>query len=75
MVSSGVRSVIIVTSPFHTGRVKLVYRRVLAGHLVRLRVRGSRAEAYRPETWWRSRGTLKDGLNEWQKQLFYRLWY
>ncbi len=75
IVNSGVRSVIIVTSPYHTSRVKLVYRRVLAGHPVQLRVHGSPIEAYRPETWWRSRSTLKDGLIEWQKQVFYRLWY
>jgi uncharacterized SAM-binding protein YcdF (DUF218 family) len=71
----GFESLIIVTSAFHTGRAKFVYQRVLDGRGIAFRVRATRADLYRPESWWQSRATLRNGLIELQKQLFYRLWY
>lgn len=69
------RSLIIVTSAYHTGRARLTYRRVIAKRDLTVRTRAARVGTYRADAWWHSRVDLRDGLIEWQKQVFYRLWY
>lgn len=69
------RSIIVVTSPFHTARARFIFGRVLGGSDVQIRYRGSSADPFTAETWWQNRGMLREGLIEWQKTVFYRLRY
>ena len=72
----GIRSLIVVTSAFHTSRAKYTYLRAFEGRDVVLRVRAARAgDVFRPDDWWESRVELTTGVIEWQKQLLYRLIY
>jgi len=66
-------SLVVVTSAFHTGRVKMVYGRLLRERSIDVAVRKARAEAYAPDNWWHSRVGLRDGLIEWQKLWLYRI--
>jgi uncharacterized SAM-binding protein YcdF (DUF218 family) len=72
----GIRSLIVVSSAFHTARVKRTYRRVFDRRGVQVRVRAARTgDVFRPDTWWHSRIGLTTGLIEWQKRLVYQLAY
>ena len=66
-------SVLIVTSPFHTARSRLTFRRVLGDATIDVRVYPSTLARFRAESWWRSRDTLRDGIFETQKLLYYYL--
>ena len=69
------RSLIVVTSTFHTARARHVFRQVFADRPVTLRFAPASKSDFQPDTWWRQRNTLRDGLFELQKTLFYRLRY
>jgi uncharacterized SAM-binding protein YcdF (DUF218 family) len=69
------RSVILVTSGYHTARARWVFQRAFAEIGVTLRVRPDSLEPFDPNIWWRDRNMLRNGLFEWQKLIFYRLWY
>ena len=70
----GLDRVILVTSGYHTARARWVFERALDEH-VSLRVRPDSLEPFDPQLWWRDRNMLRNGLFEWQKLIFYRLWY
>jgi uncharacterized SAM-binding protein YcdF (DUF218 family) len=69
------RSLIVVTSTFHTARARHVFRQVFGDRRVTLRFAPASKSDFQPGTWWRQRNTLRDGLFELQKTLFYRLRY
>jgi len=69
------RRVILVTSGYHTARARWVFARALADTGATLLVRGDTVEPFDPDLWWRDRNMLRNGLFEWQKLIFYRLWY
>lgn len=72
----GATSLLIVTSSFHTARTRYVFRAVFDEDTgVTLRFVPASASDFDPETWWTRRNTLREGLIEWQKLIFYRLWY
>ena len=71
--SQPLTSLIVVTSAFHTGRARLAFLREFGGSGVTLMFRPASADEFRPDTWWKSRVTLRNGLIEWQKQVLYRL--
>ena len=64
---------IVVTSPEHTARSRLTFMRALETLPIRIIVRPSSSGRFRSDMWWRSRDTLRDGMLEWQKLLYYRL--
>ena len=68
-----IRRVIVVTSPLHTGRSRLTFIRAVENLPIEVLVRPSSRNAFRSDTWWRSRDTFRDGLIEWQKLVYYRL--
>ena len=68
-----IRRVIVVTSPPHTTRSGYTFRRATGNLGIEVLMRPSSGHPFRPETWWRNRGTLRDGLSEWQKLVYYRL--
>ena len=67
------RRVIVVTSPPHTARSRLTFMRATENLGVEILVHGSSRHPFRRDTWWQARGTLREGLLEWQKLVYYRL--
>ena len=67
--------VIVVTDAFHTGRTRLVFGRALAPTGVALSVHATDIGAFDPERWWSDRFTLRDGIFEFQKLMYYRVMY
>ena len=68
-----IRSVMVVTSPSHTGRSRLTFRHILRDRPIKVLVRPSTIETFQPEQWWRTRSNLRDGILEWQKLVYYQL--
>jgi uncharacterized SAM-binding protein YcdF (DUF218 family) len=68
-----IRSVMIVTSPYHTYRSQVTFQRALERLDVRVLVRPSRLGRFRADRWWQSRDTLRDGVLELQRLIYYRL--
>jgi uncharacterized SAM-binding protein YcdF (DUF218 family) len=68
-----IRRAIVVTSPLHTGRSRRTFIRAVEKLPIEVLVRPSSRNTFRSDTWWRSRDTLRDGLIEWQKLVYYRL--
>ena len=69
----GWRSIIVVTSKYHTRRAGLAFRRAFDGTNVRIAMRASRYDASDPARWWRARGDFRFVISEWQKLAGYRL--
>jgi uncharacterized SAM-binding protein YcdF (DUF218 family) len=68
----GVRRLVVVTSPTHTRRARLILAQSL-GRGVELSVRPAPAAAFPADHWWRRRRTFKDVLIEYQKLVVYWL--
>lgn len=69
------RSLIVVTSRFHSARSRYTFENALQGTPITLRVHPATIDDFRPDDWWRHRPTLREGIFEWQKLIVYRLWY
>jgi len=69
---SRVRSLIVVTSPSHTRRARLILHRLL-GPGIAFAVHPARADFFPVRHWWRSRRTSKRVLTEYQKLVNYWL--
>lgn len=76
-VAQGVRSIIVVTSPYHTRRALWILRRVFDGSGVDVRVVAATPDAAtpRPATWWFGRRGWHDVAGEYAKFLFYAVRY
>jgi uncharacterized SAM-binding protein YcdF (DUF218 family) len=72
---SQARSLTVVTSSFHTARARYVFQQVFAGTGVSIRMAPARRSDFQPGSWWTRRNTLRDGIFELQRTLFYRLRY
>jgi uncharacterized SAM-binding protein YcdF (DUF218 family) len=70
---AGIRSAIVVSSMFHTGRARLILARTFRDTNIVLRFRGASSDAFTPETWWQNRVSLRNGVIEYQKQIYQRL--
>lgn len=66
-----VRSVMVVTSPLHTARARLTFRHALEDLGIEVVVRPSTLDDFRADSWWQTRGNLRNGVVEWQKLLYY----
>ena len=73
--TDGVERIIIVTTAYHTSRVRLVYDRVFGDGAVEVLVRPSTASGFDPATWWHTRSDRRTGLFELEKYAYYRLMY
>jgi uncharacterized SAM-binding protein YcdF (DUF218 family) len=71
--SRPIRRAIVVTSPPHTYRSRLTFIRAVENLDVEILVHPSSRHPFRGDSWWRTRRTLRDGLIEWQKVIYYRL--
>jgi len=69
----GWRTVIVVTSKYHTRRAGFAIRRALEGTGVEIVVRASRYDAADPARWWRQRNDIRVLMSEWPKLIAYRL--
>ena len=67
----GYQSIIIVTSPFHSRRAWVTYRKVFEDMDTQIRMRCSIYSSYNPEEWWKSRRYLRTVAIEYQKFGYY----
>ena len=68
---SGTR-LVLVTSPFHVRRARMVFEEVFAGSGVRIAVVSAPTEPF-PVAWWTSQDAAREVLLEWAKITFYLL--
>lgn len=73
--SRALQSLTIVTARFHTGRSRFIFEHKFRETEITIRIRPSRFKRFDPESWWLARPTLRDGLFEFEKLIFYRLRY
>jgi uncharacterized SAM-binding protein YcdF (DUF218 family) len=71
----GFKSIIIITSPTHSRRSWLTFRKVFEGTDVRVQSLPSRYSGFSVKGWWNDRGYLRDVLIEYEKLLYYKLKY
>ena len=74
-VKNGYRSLILVTSPTHSRRAWLVFRKVFKDEKVRILALPSKYSEFRPEDWWKKRKYIREVIIEYQKLIFYALKY
>jgi uncharacterized SAM-binding protein YcdF (DUF218 family) len=68
-----IKRVIVITSPFHTARSRLAFMRALETLQIEVLARPASRSSFRSDNWWRSRGSFREGLIEFQKLIYYRL--
>ena len=66
------RSVLLVTSPLHSRRAWLVFRKAMKGEGVRVTVMPTSYSKFRAEDWWKTRRYVRDVLLEYQKLIYYK---
>lgn len=71
----GADTIAVITTEFHTGRVKRVFRKRFAGSGITVLVHGARSQDYEPERWWTSEEGLIMVNNEYMKLLYYAITY
>lgn len=64
-----IRSMIVVSTPDHSRRVRRVLHRVSRGHPTRVMVRAARYSPFEPDTWWTTREGIRTEIVELQKLL------
>jgi uncharacterized SAM-binding protein YcdF (DUF218 family) len=69
----GWKSLLVVTSQYHTRRSRYAFEHELEGSGISVQVRGSRYDDAQPETWWKSRSDVRFVTSELQKLAAYRL--
>lgn len=72
VLARGYRSILLVTSKYHSHRAGLIYRH-LAGDHVAVVVRAARDDDFQPEGWWRDRASARRVAIEYQKLLTFLL--
>lgn len=63
---------LVVTSPYHVRRTRMIFRDAFAGQDASIRVLATSQEAF-PDRWWTSQGAAREVLLEWAKIGFYVL--
>ena len=67
------KSIILITSPTHTRRTYLSFRKIMGEKEYRLFIVPSPYSEFKPDTWWQSRRHAREVLFEYQKLLHYAL--
>jgi uncharacterized SAM-binding protein YcdF (DUF218 family) len=71
----GVKSVIVVTSSYHSRRSRLIFRRVFKGTGIQVSLRRAPEHHFSAQKWWANREAAKAVFLEYQKLLYYALRY
>jgi len=71
----GFRSLMVITSPFHTRRAWLTYRKVFKDLDVRILMNPSKYSGFKPEGWWKERRYVRHVIIEYEKLIFYTFKY
>lgn len=71
MTAERLRSVIVVTSSYHTRRAGFAFRRAFANTPLRVGIRPTRYSSARPWRWWRSRSDIRFVISELPKLAAY----
>ena len=69
----GFRSLILVTSPVHTRRAWLTYRKLFEKDDIRILVFPSPYSKFNPENWWKERKYVREVIIEYEKLIYYVL--
>lgn len=69
----GWKSLVVVTSPYHTRRSLFAFQRELRGTGIDVQVRGTRYDPIDPDQWWKRRHDFRYVSWELQKYIVYRL--
>jgi len=65
----GYHSVVLVTLSDHSRRLNRILRRSLRDHQINITVQSSLYSEFNPDTWWKTRGGVRDGIVEGEKLL------
>lgn len=71
----GFKSLIVITSPTHSRRAWLTFKKVFKGAGIKIYSMPTGYSEFDPESYWHDRKYLKEVLLEYQKLLFYKLRY
>jgi len=71
----GLRSLMVITSPIHSRRAWLTYRKVFKDLDVRILMIPSKYSGFKPEKWWGKRRYVRDVIIEYEKLIFYTFKY
>jgi uncharacterized SAM-binding protein YcdF (DUF218 family) len=73
--NNGYRSLIIITSPTHSKRAWLTYRKIFQEQEknVRIQMHPSRYSKFKPEDWWKNRRYVREVIIEYEKLIYYAL--
>jgi uncharacterized SAM-binding protein YcdF (DUF218 family) len=63
----GIRSLIFVTTPDHSRRLRRVLQRAMAGRPTKIMVHPARYSTFDPDSWWQSRDSIRTEIVEFQK--------
>jgi len=66
------RSLILVTSPTHSRRVWLTFRKAIPDKEVRITVMPAPYSKFRAEDWWKTRRYVREVIMEYQKLIYYK---
>jgi predicted TIM-barrel fold metal-dependent hydrolase len=66
----GFVTMIVVSTPDHSRRLRRVLRRSMHGHRTRVMVRAATAATFDPDRWWESRDGVRIGVLELEKLVF-----
>ncbi len=64
------RSVVVVSDPDHSRRLRRVLNRTMKGHPTRVTIRNSRYSEFDPNRWWHTRASVRIEIVELEKLLF-----
>jgi uncharacterized SAM-binding protein YcdF (DUF218 family) len=67
---NGVKSVLLVTSKWHSKRAYLTFRSVLKNDEIKIVVQPSRYDTFKPDTWWKNRNDAKLVFDEYVRLIF-----
>ncbi|MGA9351104.1 MAG: YdcF family protein [Anaerolineae bacterium] len=71
----GLRSLIVVTDPFHTRRARMAFRDAFRNTGIAVMVRPANESEYHPDSWWQTRDGLRDTWTEYLKLALYLAGY
>jgi uncharacterized SAM-binding protein YcdF (DUF218 family) len=73
LAENGARSMLLVTSKYHTRRAGAIYRH-LAGGAIEVVTRPARSGGFDADSWWQDRMSIRRLLIEYQKLLLFQVW-